>query len=158
MHTVQHFLKRLSLLPSNFQECARGEMVFIYLKPEECASNNFVFIEMLLIKDFGAVYKASFCSKWQYSLLTKKLGFVCSKAQIFCCRSCAFRVSFPPSLWNCPATDGGECTSQKGTSFGGPQIPCTQHSHCPGTWWILRRIAWSCIFRVLALTIQTHSI
>lgn len=57
MHTAQHVLKRLSLLPSNFQECARGEMVFIFLEPEECVSNNFVFINVLLILDFGAVHK-----------------------------------------------------------------------------------------------------
>lgn len=98
MHTAQHFLDRLSLLRSDFQERARGEMVFIYLRPEEHASNNFVSIEMLLIKDFGAVYKAPFCCKWQFSLLTEKMGFVCSRAQIFCWHSRAFRASFPPSL------------------------------------------------------------
>lgn len=33
-------------LPNNIQECAREEMVFICLKPEERASSKFVFIEM----------------------------------------------------------------------------------------------------------------
>ena len=54
MRAGQDFLKRPCLLPSNFQERARGEVVFIDLKPEECASYNCIFIETLLINDFGA--------------------------------------------------------------------------------------------------------
>lgn len=140
------------------------EMVFIHIKPEECVSSNFLFIDILIL-DFGAALKDQSHIVTSINLCYWLKYWDMSVAE---CRSFAviplLSQSVLPSLpvkpphhwWHAMSPWAG--TSEKEIPSGGLQTHCTQHSCCPGAWWMLTRIAWSCLFRVLMMTIQTHSI
>lgn len=153
---AQHFLKRLSLLLSSFQASTRRKVVSTHPQHEKHTPSNFVFIEMFIIKDFGVVCKASFCSRCQSLLLAEKLGFICSRAPdallpFLCLQNVLpfLPAKLPHHRWR------EKCTWQKEASSGGTQFPCTQHGHGPGC---LEQLHETVYLECWVLTIQTHSI